>query len=160
MTSSLFSLYFHSLLGVGQLLRSAAQLLRGSALPVALPGDLVPDASVDPQRPGQGEADPGAGDPAAQRAAHAADEAVRPGHSLQAACAEGVLAVEHSRDPVPAGVLAVAHRALQLLVEAHCGTFDAVLFLSLNGFRRRPSNRYQLIKLEVKNGPITVIKTK
>lgn len=119
----------HSLLGVDQLLLlGAAQLLRGSPLPVALLGDLVPDARVDPQRSGQGEADPRAGDPAAQRAAHAADDAVRLGHGLQAARAEGVLAVEHSRDPLAARVLAVAHRALQVLVVEHGATFLPLFF--------------------------------
>lgn len=130
----------HSLLGVDQLLLlGAAQLHRGSALLVALLGDLVPDARVDPQRTGQGEADPGAGDPAAQRAAHAAYDAVRLGHSLQAARAEGVLAVEHSRDPVPAGVLVVAHRALQVLVVEHSGMFIPLFSI----FKQFPSTSFQ-----------------
>ena len=64
--------------------------------------DLVPDVRVDPQGPGQGEAGPGAGDPAAQGAGDAADDTFDLAHSLQAGCAEGVLAVEDPGEPVAA----------------------------------------------------------
>lgn len=81
--------------------------------------NLVPDPSVDPQGPGQGQAGSGAGDPAAQRAGDAADDTVRLAHFLEAACAEGVVAMEDPRDPVAAGVFAVAHCALELFVYEH-----------------------------------------
>lgn len=64
--------------------------------------DLVPDFRVDPQGAGQGEAGPGAGNPAAQGAGDAADDTLDLAHSLQAGCAEGVVAVEDPGDPVAA----------------------------------------------------------
>lgn len=81
--------------------------------------NLVPDLRVDPQGPGQGEAGPGAGDPAAQRAGHGADDAVHLAELLQARSAEGVVAVQEPRDPVAARVLVAAHDTLQLLVDEH-----------------------------------------
>lgn len=64
--------------------------------------DPVPDFRVDPQGAGQGEAGPGAGNPAAQGAGDAADDTLDLAHSLQAGCAEGVAAVEDPGDPVAA----------------------------------------------------------
>lgn len=64
--------------------------------------NLVPYLRVDPQRPGQGQAGSGAGDPAAQRAGDAADDPLQPGQFLQAGGAEGVVAVEDPWDPVAA----------------------------------------------------------
>lgn len=116
----------------------------GLLLPLPLLGDLVPDARVDPQGARQGQVQPGAGDPAAQGAAHAADDAVRLRHLLQAAGAEGVLAVEHPRDPVAAGVLAVAHRALQLLTGEHGEGFRRLFefVASFKNKQKKQSHKY------------------
>ena len=82
---------------------------------------MVPDLRVDPQGPGQGQADRGAGNPAAQRAGDAADAPIQFGHFLQAGGAEGVAAVEDPRDPVAAGVIVAAHDTLELFGDEHGG---------------------------------------
>lgn len=80
---------------------------------------MVPDIGVDEEESSQGQAGSGAGNPAAQRAGNAADGAVRCAYSVQAAGAEGVMAMEHPWDPVAAIVLKVTHGALKLFVYAH-----------------------------------------
>lgn len=80
---------------------------------------MVPDVGVDEEEASQGQAGSGAGNPAAQRAGNAADGAVRGAYSVQAAGAEGVMAMEHPWDPVAAIVLKVTHGALKLFVQAH-----------------------------------------
>lgn len=81
--------------------------------------NLVPDLCVDPQGPGQGEAGSGAGNPAAQWAAHGVEDALQLGHFLQARGAECVLAVEDTRNPVSAWVLVTAYNALELFNGEH-----------------------------------------
>lgn len=81
--------------------------------------DLVPDLRVDPQGARQSEAGPGAGDPAAQRAGHGADDPAHPGQLLQAHRTERVVAVEDPWDPVAARVLVAAHDTFERLVQHH-----------------------------------------
>lgn len=77
--------------------------------------DLVPNFRVDPQGTGQGQAAVGTGDPAAQWATDRTKDSPHTGQFLQAHGAESVLAVEHPRDPVAAGVHIEAHHTLQFL---------------------------------------------
>lgn len=81
--------------------------------------DLVPDLRVDPQGPGQGEAGPRAGDPAAQRARDGADGSFQTRQCLETRRAERVVAVQHPRHALPAGVPVAADDALELLTGQH-----------------------------------------
>lgn len=91
------------------------QLLRRFIrLPPPVLCDLVPDLGVDPQGSGQGQVGMGAGNPAAQGAGDGADDAVNPGHRLQAWGAECVVAVKDPGDAVAAGELVAADDALEV----------------------------------------------
>lgn len=87
---------------------------------------LVPDLSVNPQRPRQGEAGLGAGDPTAQGAAYCQQAALVPGHRLQAQPTECVLTVEHPRDLLPTRVGLEADAALHVLTHQTHGWMAGV----------------------------------
>lgn len=81
--------------------------------------NLVPDLGVDPQGPWQGQAGPGAGNPAAHGAGDGTDDTIHLAQLFQAGSAEGVFAVEDPWDPVTACVLVAAHDTLEIFIAEH-----------------------------------------